>query len=162
MVTWFAAGAAAWAISVGVKVVISGILHIAAGSCVSDDVGAALDGLVSAARGAEGEAAAGEGGPGDREGLTGLRRHTFLVERTAALIGHVGSRGLVWLSVHGPLWPGAAALLAFASVDGLAAYGVRREWDWLSPRVWWRFYPVVFGMGVLELLAFGVIHSRLP
>ena len=202
IVAWFVAGATTWAISVGVKVVASGVLHAATDSRLPDGGLGALEGVVSAVcelgaaalvlalvlsegtpltvvafglgagslEGALLYIAARESGSADQgdrpptpdpEPLTGPRRHTFVVERGAALLGHVGSRGLVWLSVHGPLWPAGLALLAFAAVDGVAAYGLRRNWDWMAPRIWWRFYTFALGTGLLEVLAFLVLLTRI-
>ena len=82
---------------------------------------------------------------------------TFVVERTGALLGHLGSRGLVWLAVHSPLNPAVPALLAlisFSAVDGVATYGTLKKWDWLKPRTWKRFYGFATLVGTFEISLF--------
>jgi hypothetical protein len=90
-------------------------------------------------------------------GVEGVQRHGFVVERVAALLGHVGSRGLIWVGVHGPAWPLAFALATFAAVDGVASYGHRREWNWMAPAVWWRFNAFTLGVALVELLVFAAV-----
>jgi len=89
--------------------------------------------------------------------VDGIQRHSFVVERVAALMGHVGARGLIWVGVHGPVWPVAVAVVTFAAVDGMASYGHRREWDWTAPTVWWRFNAFTLGLALVELLVFAVV-----
>jgi hypothetical protein len=91
--------------------------------------------------------------------VRGLRRHGFVVERTAATLGHVGARGLVWLGVHGSPWPWVLALVTFAAVDGTATFGVRRGWDWTAPAVWWRFNAFIVAVGILEVAVFVLLAS---
>jgi hypothetical protein len=66
----------------------------------------------------------------------------FTIERVLALVGHVGSRLLLWVGVGG-----GGGLLASMSAFGLhalaeasAAYGEAKDWDWLKPRVMWPFF----------------------
>jgi hypothetical protein len=47
-------------------------------------------------------------------------RYAVPIERPFALIGHVGSRGLIYQAVIG----GTVSL-----IDGIAVYGVRRGWQ---------------------------------
>lgn len=89
--------------------------------------------------------------------VEGIQRHGFVVERVAALLGHIGSRGLIWVGLHGPAWPLAFALVTFAAVDGVASYGHRREWDWMAPAVWWRFNTFTLGVALVELLVFAAV-----
>lgn len=198
--TWFGAGAITWALSVAVKMVAGGVVHMWTGARAPDAVQAALQGGVSAIselglaalaflfvlsggstslvaifgvgagiteaafllllarvqRGAEGGTETSEPAdpPTAPPAVSDLRRHSFLVERVAALLGHVGSRGLIWLALQGSIWPAGVALLTFSDVDGVAGYGVQREWDWMAPGVWWRFYPFALAVGTLELALF--------
>ena len=81
-------------------------------------------------------------------------RWTFLVERTGAVIGHTGSRGLIWLAVIQNPWFALPAGIGFAIVDGLAVYGSVRKWEWFEWVIWSRFYGAVTTISVLELLLF--------
>ena len=81
-------------------------------------------------------------------------RWTFIVERASSLLGHVGSRGLVWLSLHGEPWTFIVAMVTFALVDGVAAYGSMRHWDWLSVSIWKRFYGFIMAIGLVEVALF--------
>ena len=82
------------------------------------------------------------------------QRWTFVIERTGALLIHIGSRGLVWLGVHGTVYPLMLGMIIFASVDGVATYGVLDKWDWLEYQTWKRFYAFVIVSGVLDILLF--------
>lgn len=97
---------------------------------------------------------AAEAARGDAAAAPWHVRWTFVIERAAAALGHVGSRGLVWLALGGPAWPAAVATLSFAAVDGVATLGVLEQWDWLDPRRWRRFYGFVAAVGAGELLLF--------
>ncbi len=79
---------------------------------------------------------------------------TFVIERFGALLGHIGSRGLVWLGISGPLYPLALAIIGFTAVDGVATYGVYKKWDWMEPKLWKRFYGFVMLVGILEVALF--------
>src|ERR1019366_7285099 len=82
-------------------------------------------------------------------------RYFFLVERTAALLLHIGSRCLVYtsLSQHTP-WAGIWALISFSLVDGLAAYGKLRGWNWLDARISGGFFGFTFVVGASDLALF--------
>ena len=77
-----------------------------------------------------------------------------MTERFGALLGHIGSRGLVWLSISGPFYPFVLAIIGFTAVDGVATYGVYKKWDWLKPKIWKRFYGFVTLVGVVEVNLF--------
>lgn len=65
----------------------------------------------------------------------------FAIERAIALVGHIGSRVLVWVGIAGTGGVGAVAA-AFglqALSEASAAYGEAKGWDWLKPRVMWPF-----------------------
>lgn len=82
-------------------------------------------------------------------------RNMLFIERLSASLGHVGSRGLVCLSLAGagPL-PAALGTGLFALIDGLAIYGRQRDWNWCEPSVARRFYAVCLLAGGLELGSF--------
>lgn len=90
----------------------------------------------------------------DKETLPWYQRWTFVIERFGALLGHIGSRGLVWLSVHGSIYPLVLAVIAFASIDGVATYGTFKKWDWLELKTWKRFYGFVIVVGMVEVMLF--------
>lgn len=79
---------------------------------------------------------------------------TFVVERSTTLMGHIGSRGLVWLSLQELPWCAILAAATFTAVDGVATYGVLCNWDWHEISRWRRFYGFVTAVGVVEVLAF--------
>lgn len=79
---------------------------------------------------------------------------SFVVERTGAFIGHIGSRGLVWLALHEHGWAAPVAIAAFSLVDGVAIFGRLKGWDWADLSVWIRFYGLVIGIGLFELFLF--------
>lgn len=111
------------------------------------------------------------GGDADKQATWAARaavslcvRYALPIERFSALLGHAGSRGLVYLSVSVPPFQGVPlfilALLLFAVVDGVASYGLTAGWDWLDPRVCSRFYGAVSGIGLLEVVLF-LLFSRM-
>jgi hypothetical protein len=79
-------------------------------------------------------------------------RHIFAVERLAAALVHVGSRGLIYLAItEHRLAFAVLAVTLFAAVDGVAVFGKAAKWKWLDPRVAWRFYMFVFALGCMQL-----------
>lgn len=190
MIWWFVLGGITWAVSVGIKVIFSGLLDLhvlQAKRDVSKKLHALLHGLLSAVT--ELGAAAfvfirilPEGNPfyvivfgigaglseatvlliialfskekNNEKSIPWYQKWTFVIERFGALLGHVGSRGLVWLSAHGFMYPFFIALVLFASVDSVATYGVFKKWDWLEPKRWKRFYGFVTLMGIMEIILF--------
>lgn len=192
---WFVLGALTWAVSVAVKLVLSGVVHVATTKRLSPKWYAAAQGALSAVtelgaaalvflyllpEGSLSLVLAFGAGAGVVEALilfgVGLlsktkaataeksasalpwyQEWTFAVERFGALLGHIGSRGLVWLAVHSSLYPALPAILAlisFSTVDGVATYGTLKKWDWLEPRIWKRFYSFATLVGVLEVALF--------
>jgi hypothetical protein len=81
-----------------------------------------------------------------------LIRHQFLVERSVAWFGHLGSRSLLALAVaqQAPLLAGVA-FLTFAVTDGLAAFEDKRGADWLAPETLTRYFRVAVAAVGLEL-----------
>jgi hypothetical protein len=92
-------------------------------------------------------------------------RYALPIERVSALLGHAGSRGLVYLSVSTvplrgiPLF--ILALLLFAIVDGIASYGLTVGWNWNDPCVCRRFYSFVFSISLIEAVLFLLLFSFL-
>lgn len=86
--------------------------------------------------------------------LPWYQQWTFVIERFSALLGHIGSRGLVWLGISGPFYPFILAIIGFTAVDGVATYGVYKKWDWLEPKTWKRFYGFVTLVGITEIVLF--------
>ena len=197
IIWWFVLGALTWAVSVVVKLVLSGALHIATTKRLSPKWYAMVQGALSAVtelgaaalvflyllpEGSLSLVLAFGAGAGIVEALilfgVGLfektkaqetvadkstsalpwyQEWTFVVERFGALLGHVGSRGLVWFAVHSPLsaaLPAIFALISFSAVDGVATYGTLKKWNWLEPRIWKRFYSFATLVGALEVALF--------
>lgn len=78
-----------------------------------------------------------------------------LIERTGAAIGHIGSRGMVYaaFAISSSLMAILAVIL-FGIVDGLAFCGILCKWNWLDPKIFYRFYGAVWSIGLLELALF--------
>ena len=85
-------------------------------------------------------------------------RYQVPIERTFALIGHVGSRGILYVGLHrsfpaqGLLLIGAVAL--FALVDGVAYYGHLRGWNWSDPSLCAKSQGFFAFLSVVELAIF--------
>ena len=80
-------------------------------------------------------------------------RHTLVLERLGAWLRHVGSRGMISITIlGGPTWPFILAILAFAIMDGLADFGELRGWNWYAPRVHNAFFWSIFLVGVIEIV----------
>lgn len=89
-------------------------------------------------------------------------RHVLLIERLTALMGHVGARGLVCLSLFSETYEIATiALLSFALTDGLAAYGNLKEWDWFDPITCRAFYGACVSISMLEVILFALFATWL-
>ena len=80
-------------------------------------------------------------------------------ERISTSVGHVASRGLVWVGLKASiLVPAAAVAFAtFAVVDGLATYGHSKGWNWKDPGLCRRFNGFLAGVGALELALFASV-----
>jgi hypothetical protein len=82
-----------------------------------------------------------------------LARYLFPVERLVALIGHIGSRGLVGIAIiKGYVWPVAVALITFSTTDGLANYGVLKNWDWFNRTILKNFFLATGCLALIELV----------
>ena len=181
---WLALGAVCWVLAVALKVPIAGLIELLLPSSRHPaTLVSAFSGLNSAAselgvttlayllwRFPENlaEAAAVGLGAGTIEvvivagtGVAQLRRGTAgglgwiaVLERLLAVLGHVGSRALIWVSLAGgELLLAVAAIGLFAAVDGTADYGLRRKWDWSDRRTLRRYYGFVAGVTALEFAA---------
>lgn len=63
-------------------------------------------------------------------------RYMIFIERFTALLGHVGSRGLIYLAVaETNLVLALIPLVTFSFVDGLAVYGHLSHWNWFAPLI---------------------------
>lgn len=92
----------------------------------------------------------------------GVVQYIFLAERFAALLLHVGSRCLVYISIsQHNVWVGLWALVSFSLVDGVAAYGKLRGWNWVDPYVWRRFYGFVLAVSLSDVALFATMVQSL-
>jgi hypothetical protein len=85
-------------------------------------------------------------------------RYTVPIERLFALIGHTGSRGLIYFGLHsspavGAIWLGIALLL-FAATDGVAARGHGQGWKWNDPPVCRRVHSFFASVSLAEVAIF--------
>ena len=89
-------------------------------------------------------------------------RYQVPLERFSALIGHTGSRGLVYLGLRDGTRFGllliAIAFVLFTAVDGVAYFGHLRRWDWLEPRTCRKVHVFFFSISGAELLLFAVFR----
>jgi hypothetical protein len=85
-------------------------------------------------------------------------RYTVPLERLLAAIGHSGSRGLVWLGLQLSGYQGAIfvalAMTTFTMVDGVAAYGLQKKWDWSDPTICRRTHLFFGGVSMAEMSIF--------
>jgi len=85
-------------------------------------------------------------------------RYTVPLERLLAAIGHTGSRGLVWLGLQLSGYQGvilvALAMTTFTMVDGVAAYGLQKKWNWSDPTICRRTHLFFGSVSVAELSIF--------
>lgn len=90
-------------------------------------------------------------------------RFTVPIERLLAGIGHVGSRGLVWIGLQLALPIGVAivllAVFLFAVVDGIAVRGLQQKWDWNEPGLTRRLHLYFGAIGISELTLFLFLYS---
>lgn len=85
-------------------------------------------------------------------------RYMVPIERFFALVGHTGSRGLVYLALYSPA-PTAGLLLSvavllFALIDGVAVYGHLQNWDWFDPVICRRAHLFFSSLSTIEALLF--------
>ena len=87
--------------------------------------------------------------------VTGFMAWSGVLERALASVGHIASRGLVWVGLQA--WVLSPALVVagatFAIVDGIASYGSEAEWDWTDPATLKWFYGVVAVVTAIEVVA---------
>jgi len=85
-------------------------------------------------------------------------RYTVPLERLLAAIGHSGSRGLVWLGLQLSGSQGvilvALAMATFTMVDGVAAYGLQKKWNWSDPTICRRTHLFFGGVSMAEMSTF--------
>jgi hypothetical protein len=85
-------------------------------------------------------------------------RYQVPIERFFATIGHVGSRGLVYVGLHVAI-PGGlilllGALVFFTVVDGVATYGHLCRWDWSNPVICRSVHGFFATVSLLEFTVF--------
>jgi hypothetical protein len=83
-------------------------------------------------------------------------RYAVPIERLFALVGHVGSRGLLYVAMMaggplGVLW-GLAAVSLFTAIDGVAVYGHLKRWQWHDPMICRRAHSFFAALSLAELL----------
>ncbi|MFP2956805.1 hypothetical protein ACLEPN_02965 [Myxococcus sp. 1LA] len=90
-------------------------------------------------------------------------QNALLVERVIAVAGHLGSRGLVGITLlTGAPWPALFAVASFSTTDGWANLGHERHWNWYAPRTFWRFHGGCAAIAAAELTLFFALLSGLP
>ncbi|MHC4931953.1 MAG: hypothetical protein ACYTGV_07180 [Planctomycetota bacterium] len=79
-----------------------------------------------------------------------------VMERASTFLGHVATRGLIWVGVQDPkLMPALLiGLVTFSLVDGIAVYGTDAGWNWTEPRFCRRFQLFLAAVTAFELLVF--------
>jgi hypothetical protein len=91
-------------------------------------------------------------------------RYSVPIERFFALVGHTGSRGLIYVGLHaataatGAIWI-AIAFLLFSLIDGVAVYGHLSGWDWSAPTVCRRSH-LLFSLTAMTEAALFVLAFR--
>lgn len=85
-------------------------------------------------------------------------RYSVPIERLFALIGHTGSRGLLYVAMAaglpiGLLWA-AVSVLLFTAIDGVAVFGHHARWRWHDPAVCRRAHSFFALLSVIEFTAF--------
>ena len=90
-------------------------------------------------------------------------RYQVPIERCFALIGHVGSRGLVYVGLHVGMPGGSilllAALVFFTLIDGVATYGHLSGWDWFDPAQCRYVHGFFATVSLLELVLFLIVFE---
>ena len=80
-------------------------------------------------------------------------RYQVPLERFVALLGHAGSRGLVYLGLRSPSYL-VTAFVLFSATDGLATYGHLRHWQWSDASVCRRTHGFFAVVSTIELIVF--------
>jgi hypothetical protein len=77
-------------------------------------------------------------------------------ERISTSVGHVTTRGLVWVGLQALILAPAAAFAfaTFALVDGVATYGHAKGWNWEDSRLYRRFNVFLALISLVEAAAF--------
>ncbi|MBI5313093.1 MAG: hypothetical protein HZB28_08225 [Methylocystis sp.] len=86
-------------------------------------------------------------------------RYMVPIERGSALLGHISSRGLIYVGLAAPTYAAQASLIAiafllFSCVDGVAAYGILKRWNWYDPKICFRAHLFFFSISVIESVLF--------
>lgn len=90
-------------------------------------------------------------------------RHQVAIERFFACVGHIGTRGLIYVGLNVGIPGGSIILLAalafFAFVDGVAMYGHLCGWDWFDPHRCRTVHLIFASVSLLELTLFLVVFQ---
>ena len=90
-----------------------------------------------------------------------------IIERTSTYLGHIATRGLVWVGLQSWYFAPAVAMAigTFGLVDGVAAFGQDAGWNWSDPFVCRRFQAFLIAVAVVEtalfvggVFALGAVH----
>jgi hypothetical protein len=85
-----------------------------------------------------------------------------VMERALALLAHVASRGLVYISfISGNIVPATLAVLTFASIDGRAYFAHLEKWPFDDIRVLTRIYRYIALVALGQALLFVVCYHFL-
>lgn len=78
-----------------------------------------------------------------------------VIERVIALVIHVSSRGLIYVSmVNFLVLPGLIAIFTFAVVDGRGYYALLEKWEFDNVRVLSKFYVFLAIIALIQLSGF--------
>lgn len=80
-------------------------------------------------------------------------RHALFVERSVAILLHVGTRTLAVVGfVSGAYGWVALATLTFGALDGVADFGEEEEWQWYDRRVFYWYFGAIAAAGLSSLV----------
>ena len=83
-----------------------------------------------------------------------------VIERALAIVVHVASRGLVYLSFStGNLIPALVAVLTFASIDGRAYYAHLEKWPFDQVKTLWKFYRYLALVAFVQVACFSAFYA---
>lgn len=84
--------------------------------------------------------------------------HQVVIERLGAVLLHVVTRAAVVESfMTSQIASALVALAMFTVVDGMATYGVAKNWDWFDPDTCRRFYTGIYSVGIVGGLTLAYI-----
>src|SRR6266508_2004481 len=83
-------------------------------------------------------------------------RYATPIERFFALLGHVGSRGLVYVGLHGRPSLLVVAFALFTAVDAVATYSHLQGWDWNDAATCRRGHGLFAAIAIVETALFAL------